>query len=79
MTSRPFSFPVSLTPMRNRPAVGGGGRCEEVGVLVFLSGNHPRGSLRLPCGSSSWRILLSLPRVPAPGISGTDAASGSLP
>lgn len=24
MTSRPFSFPVSLTPMRNRPTVGGG-------------------------------------------------------
>lgn len=79
MTSRPFSFPVSLTPMRSRPAVGGAGGARRWGVLVFLSGNHPRGSLRLPCGSSSWRILLSLPRVPAPGISGTDAASGSLP
>lgn len=41
MTSRPFSFPVSLTPMRSRPTVGGGGR--EVrggggaGLLVWKS------------------------------------------
>lgn len=42
MTSRPFSFPVSLTPMRSRPAVGGAGGARRWGVLVFLSGNHPR-------------------------------------
>lgn len=42
MTSRPFSFPVSLTPMRSRPTVGGAGGARRWGVLVFLSGNHPR-------------------------------------
>lgn len=31
MTSRPFSFPVSLTPMRNRPTVGGAGGARRWG------------------------------------------------
>lgn len=43
MTSRPFSFPVSLTPMRSRPAVGRGGRCEEVGGAGLLVWKSPEG------------------------------------
>lgn len=60
MTSRPFSFPVSLTPMRNRPTVGGAGgarrwgcwsSCLEItrGVLFAFPAAVPAGGFCCPC------------------------------